>query len=192
MNTQQAYPLSWPAGWKRSPARLRSRFEQRSVAAAIEEVFNQLRGLGVGDYNVIISTNLVLRNDGLPRSDQRQPSDTGVAVYFQLNKKQQVLACDKWVKVEENLWAIAKHIEALRGQNRWGVGSIMQAFAGYTALPSTERKEWWEVLGVAHNATTDQIKEAFRERAKSAHPDNGGTHDQMAAINAAYKLAMGQ
>ena len=56
-----------------------------------------------------------------------------------------VLACDRWDRPEHNLRAIAKHVEAIRGQERWGVGSVAQAFRGYQALPSRATgKPWWE------------------------------------------------
>lgn len=73
--------------------------------------------------------------------------DRGAAVYFEMKGKPVSLACDKWNRVEDNIWAIAKHIEALRGQQRWGVGSIEQAFRGYTALPAigeSSASEWWK------------------------------------------------
>jgi hypothetical protein len=45
-------------------------------------LINEIRRLG-GD-NAILSTNIKLRVDGLPYSNQAQPNDTGAAVYFNL------------------------------------------------------------------------------------------------------------
>jgi hypothetical protein len=56
-------------------------------------------------------------------------------VYFKLHGKDRVLACDKWDRVADNIAAIAAHIDAIRRQDRYGVGTIDQAFAGYSALP---------------------------------------------------------
>ena len=83
-----------------------------------------------------MSSNIPRGKQGSPISNIGVLKDPGVAVYFTIKEKPVSLACDKWVHVEDNIWAIAKHIEALRGQERWGVGSIEQAFAGYTALPA--------------------------------------------------------
>jgi hypothetical protein len=114
-----------------------------------------------------------------------------VALYFALKEKPVVLACDKWRRVADNIWAIAKHIEALRGQERWGVGSIEQAFRGYMALPErSEASSWWKVLGVALNATPEQIKEAYRRKSLECHPDRGGTDQAMAEVNLAYAEAL--
>ena len=89
----------------------------------------------------------------------------------------------------DNIWAIAKHIDAMRGQLRWGVGSLDQAFMGYQALPEKLDRKWWQVLGVHPNATMQDIKAAYRELAKTAHPDQGGTHERMAELNAAIQEA---
>jgi hypothetical protein len=144
----------------------------------------------LGASKIVLSTNVELRLDGLPYSNRRAPADCGAAVYFTFKGKQVALACDKWDRVECNVWAICKHIEALRGQQRWGVGSIEQAFRGYMAIPErTSGSSWWNVLGVTINATPEQIQEAYRAKAKACHPDLGGSDSAMAAVNLAYEEA---
>jgi DnaJ-like protein len=192
MSTQQAYPLSWPGAWKRTGWRHASTFGRHSMEGCAVEIYRQLKLLKVGDYNVVISTNVKLRQDGLPYSNQGQPTDPGAAVYFKLKNRPCVLACDKWAKVEDNLWAIAKDIEAQRGRIRWGVGSVEQAFAGYTALPAPGESgcaTWYEILGVKHDATFEQAKEAFLRESKLCHPDNGGSHEAQVRLNGAWDQA---
>ena len=43
-------------------------------------------------------------------------------------------------------------------------------------------------LGVDKKATPDQIKKAFRKKAKQTHPDNGGKSDEFRAIAMAYNI----
>lgn len=145
------------------------------MAESCDYLCNELRLLGAG--NEILSTNLKLKIDGLPYANLPQPNDVGAAVYFDFKKKPVSLACDKWNRVEDNVWAIAKHIEALRGQERWGVGTMEQAFRGYMALPAigeSSASDWWKTLGVAVNATPDQVRTAYRLLVKKHHPDTGG------------------
>jgi curved DNA-binding protein CbpA len=59
---------------------------------------------------------------------------------------------------------------------------VQQAFTGFIALPSNSP---WEVLGVKEDANHDEIKTAYREKAKNTHPDQGGSNDQMAKLSAA-------
>lgn len=193
---KKSYPLTWPVGWARTKTVLCHRDDpNRSVpiGQACEELVNELRRIGAS--GIIISSNLQARLDGRPYSGQGEPKDRGIAVYFSLKNRPTVLACDKWDRVSRNLWAIAKHVDALRGQERWGVGNIEQAFAGYAQLPGqgeTSGACWWKELGVAVNATAEQIKIAYRDRAKECHPDAGGSHESMARLNEAFTFAMNQ
>lgn len=171
-----AYPLAWPPGWPRTSIPSRSTFADRSVFAAVEEVKRQLELTKC--TGLVISSNVTLG---------ATPKDKGVCVYFQLRGRPYALPCDKWDRVEDNLWAIGKHLESLRLQERWGVGSIERAFAGYLALPSSAPSaDWWTVLGVERAATLDEVATAFREKARLNHPDAGGSTEAMAAINRAY------
>ncbi len=46
----------------------------------------------------------------------------------------------------------------------------------------------YQVLGVPPNASPADIKSAYRKRSREAHPDKGGDHEDMAAINRAYDV----
>lgn len=181
------YPLSWPSNQVRIPSAKREtgRFEV-SFAVARDHLIEELRRLGATD--VILSTNVELRRDGLPYANQKEPRDPGVAVYFKLKRKPYVLACDRFMTVRDNLRAIGLHLDAMRGMKRWGVGSVEQAFTGYQALPES-RSEWWVVLGVPPDASMDVIKVAFREKAALHHPDASGSHDSMVRLNRAWEDA---
>lgn len=190
-------PLSWPAAWKRAKWRRDAPFAKRgaqgdwTVGACMIDLFRELNLMHVERHNVIVSSNVEVRLDGFPRSGKRIPDDPGVAVYFKLSFEPRVLACDKWVKPQHNLRAIVKHIEALRGIDRWGVGTIEQAFTGYAAIPETSGGAgWWEVLGVSDQAMPIEIERAFVDRAMEVHPDRGGNHDEMAALNEARRQAL--
>ncbi len=185
----QSYPLSWPVSWARTNYRRGSDFGRHSIAECVDEITRQLKLLGATD--IVISTNLRVRQDGLPYSNQAQPGDTGVAVYFKLRKADRVLACDRWIRVEDNMWSIAKHIDALRGQQRWGVGSVEQAFAGYAALPAAGQssgESWWSVLDVAATASNDDVRAAYRAKVKAVHPDMpSGSREAFDRVQAAWE-----
>jgi hypothetical protein len=186
----QKYPLCWPDSWPRAAYRISSRFEERTVNQAFEALGNELKRLGCSEWK--LSTNIPSTSSGSINSTFRQPADPGVAAYFKYNKKPVALACDKWSRLEDNIYAIAKHIEALRGQYRWGVGTLEQAFRGYMALPGvgqTSGENWWQALNVPINATPERIKEAYLALAKLHHPDTGGDRESWERINRAYQMA---
>jgi hypothetical protein len=161
--------------------------EKLTVAQALDRLQGELRRLYA--QRVIVSTNVPTRIDGLPYSNAREPEDPGVAVYFLLKNAPRVLACDRWKRVADNIAAIAGHIDALRAQERYGVGTLEQAFAGYAALPPTA-DDWAIVLGVKQTATREEIIAAHRKLATEHHPDKGGRLEDMARINAARDLAL--
>lgn len=193
-----ASPLYWPDGWERTPAadRRRSRFGGKvyahSVYGATQFTLGELKRLGVPSWNVITSTNLPLNRDGMPYSGKRVPDDPGVAVWFSLHDEERVLACDRWDKVECNLHAIGLHVEALRGQERWGVGTLEQAFRGFAALPETAGgASCWDVLGLdREQASAESIEARFRELARKRHPDMGGNAADFSALVDARKAAL--
>jgi DnaJ domain len=182
-----AYPLQFPIAQPRTKTRQRSQFKL-SFARARDELLNELDRLGA--VHITLSSNIELRRDGLPYSNRTEPTDPGIAVYFSWRKKQYCLACDKWDRTKDNIRAISLHIAALRGQERWGVGSIEQAFEGYKRLPAkTEGKKWWEELEIESNANADEIQSAYRKLAMQHHPDNGGDRSRFEQINQAYQQA---
>lgn len=178
MTEEIRYPLSWSGGWKRCPSPCDSQFRDHSIAKARDEALYQIELLN--GRTIIISSNLRLRQDGLPMSNQRNPEDRGVAVYFSLKEERIVLACDKWSSISHNLWAIGKHVKALRGQKRWGVGTMEQAFSGYRRLEFRETRSplpaiWWETLGFeSRYVSVAELKTRFRELAIKHHPDKDG------------------
>jgi hypothetical protein len=78
--TTEAYPLSWPDGWKRVPYRTRSRFKVSGFGRTRDRLLTEI--VRMGGSKVVLSTNIPLRNDGPPYANTREPSDPGVAVYF--------------------------------------------------------------------------------------------------------------
>lgn len=189
----EAYPLAWPLGWPRAARPQRASF-RASFGAARDDVFNELRLLGA--RNVVMSTNVELRRDGLPYASRPEPDDKGVAVYFILRGEEQCIPCDKWDKVADNLRAIVKTINALRGLERWGAKEMVDAaFRGFKALPAggsevEYRAPWQDVLEVNRDASREEITAAYRRLAKETHPDKGGNPDHFQLVQRAYQEAI--
>jgi hypothetical protein len=205
MSDQQRYPLAWPSGWARTSSRSHARFSKRetrhyegggsytsnrslTVGDGLNRLNGELRRLGAS--SVIISSNLRLNMDGTPTAKQAAMlADPGVAVYFKLKGKPRVLACDRWFSAAENMAAIAGHIEAIRAVDRYGVGTLEQAFAGYQALPA-HAASWFTVLEFSEPPKAwDVIESRYKSLARVHHPDRGGNAETMAKINAAYDTA---
>jgi hypothetical protein len=200
-----AYPLQWPEGWPRtkSYARAHGKFSIRrgsnsmaqdlSVFDGVERVLLELSRFGIGRDDIVISTNIKTRLDGLPRSDQRAPDDPGVAVYWETRAgNRKVMAVDRYFKVADNLAAVAATLDAMRAIERHGGAQILdRAFTGFTALPSPAVAcTWREIIGVpASIRDMPSVRIAYRRRASELHPDKGGSHAAMTELNLALQAA---
>lgn len=203
------YPLQWPVGWKRTTPGYRqsARFGKSrgyntrgkvelSVYDGVHRVLQELERMGVSDADIVVSTNVETRLDGLPRSDRAAPGDPGVAVYWRTNGANKVMAIDIYDRVADNLAAVAATLDAMRAIERHGGAAILdRAFTGFTALPAPVvagmAREWWDVLQVSRDAPREEIKSAYRRLSSQHHPDKGGNAAKMAEINAAFDRAKG-
>lgn len=192
----QAYPLAWPQGRPRRPPRQRRRGQfttagsRVSVAGALKRLAGELDRLGA--HLPVISSNVALRLDGLPRSGQSEPEDPGVCVYFQLAGKPHAMPCDTYERVADNIAAVAEHIKATRAIDRYGVATVAEMFSGFQALPAPgAARPWREVMGFPPEATVtlDMVEARYRRLATMRHPDGGGSDAAMAELNAARDQA---
>ena len=200
-----AYPLQWPEGWPRTGGAYRqsARFSKKAygnrspdsltIADGVERVLRELERMGYGRNDIVISTNVELRLDGLPRSDRSNPDDPGVAVYWRTRKGvNKVMAIDQYTRAADNLASVAATLDAMRAIERHGGAQILdRAFTGFTALPAPNgARSWRDVMTFgASTPTADQLRQRFRELASDRHPDKGGTHDAMVELNAAFEQA---
>lgn len=209
------YPLAWPTGWKRTPQHNRSsanfaRKERQysaelqkevrghrslTVNEATQRVLKALQVFGVLEGDAIISTNLTLRLDGLPKSNQPEPVDPGAAVYWERpnDKSTKCMAIDRYDRVADNIAAIAATLDAMRAIERHGGGLILdRAFMGFEALPAPGQsvaRGWMQVLEASPTDTLEQVKDKYRKLSSLRHPDKGGSHDAMSELNWAWAQA---
>jgi hypothetical protein len=180
--TEEAYPLSWPAGWPRHRGTRDSDRRFSGPTYRWDRVYHgltdELRRIGAS--RIVVSTNQPVRADGLPYAQQRAIHDPGVAVYFMRGKKALVMAQDRFDTVIGNMRSLAMAIEGLRQMERHGGATMMErAFDGFAALPAPD--DCWKILQIAalrkdrQGVVTNReiIMQAFRSRASESHPDTG-------------------
>jgi hypothetical protein len=189
LTTIEAYPLCWPAGRPRTPSYRRetARFKT-SFAAARDELRREVDRLG--GRNLIVSTNIPLRNDGLPYASYKKLDDEGVAIYFTYKTKPMSFACDRWNRVEHNMQAICKTIDALRGIARWGSGDMLEAaFTGFAQLPPPIAGEepWYVVLNVDPDSEYEDVRKAYQWERSDNHPDKGGDAAKFDRVQRAWE-----
>jgi hypothetical protein len=193
--SEEAYPLQWQEGWPRTPEwkreadiRFRGHVYGLAPGRVRDQLVSELERLGA--KNVVISTNVALRQDGLPYANQKAVSDPGVAVYFTLNKRSLAMARDRFKTVVGNMRSLTLAVEAMRQLERHGGSTMVErAFSGFVALaPPSWKKPWREVFGVKPDWRGD-ITALYREKARNRHPDAGGSDSLMAELNVAFEEA---
>lgn len=174
----QAYPLAWPMGFPRAKSRASGNFRS-TLPQALDNVDDELRRLGNDSgrkiTDLVISSNFSLTS--------RSPADPGVAVYFRWDGIDVCFPVDLYTKIESNLQAVARIVEAHRTILRHGGMNVMRAsFRGYASLPPPKGPDgqlaapWRQVLfgDAGAQATLADVDRRYRELVKDAHPDRGG------------------
>ena len=185
------FPLTWPDKG-RAAKRIKSSFFGTTLPKSLREIKEKMRRWRAHRFRVSM----------FPAYRRAWHDDPGVALWWEMPVKKtpaaepelRVIACDRYLAQECNAHAIALTLEALRAVERWGAYSLEQAVEGARpALPPPPGQEparpWWEVLGVGPTWPFDAIEMAYRMKAEKAHPDRGGSVEDMAALNEAIASA---
>lgn len=202
----EAYPLHWPEGWPRTAPGRRThnwQLKRATFDSARRDLYNELRLLKAN--GIVLSTSIPLRIDGGHYATQRPvDGDPGIAVYFTLRVKQMAMARDCYDNTAQNLRSLGMAVEHLRGLERHGGAQMLErAFAGFAQLPPPGGSAdvgmvyWRRELGLTEIATSGLARSDLlvlaearhREKAKLAHPDQGGDAIQMIRLNMAIKQA---
>lgn len=189
----KAFPLRWPPNWKRTPKdRRTSNYSWKGTPDKYRrELLDEIRRLN--GREVIVSTNVELRQDGSFYASAPIPGDPGVAVYFVRGEKKLCFACDKYSRVEWNAHAIGLTIAAMRQIERCGASDMLdRAFTGFAALPqNASTRPWREVLayGPGDNPNIENVNQRHRQFAQMAHKEMGGSEARMQELNVARDQA---
>lgn len=192
MNKIEAFPLSWPLGYKRTDNGVRKSSPFRQTPEKAQKYLNEeLKKLGAD--NIIVSTNIPVRKDGYFYTDMAlsKISDPGIAVYFRYKKSDVCMCADQYETVTDNIYAVGKSVNAIRNMERWGVSEFMErTFSGFKALPEKSSFNPWEILGIISTKNIELIKMQYKQKARILHPDFGGTNEKFHELQKAYEQAI--
>lgn len=197
---KKGFPLQWPDNIPRTSKSIRAPFKVSSIDAPRKGILKEIRLLN--GKQPVITTNIPLRSDGqLYATGKPAGGEMAVAVYFTWQGTEYVIACDNYDRIEDNLRAAEKIIEAIRGIERWGnKGIVEQAFEGFKSKQLSQgsgitktnlNTGWWIILQVDKSASKDVIIAAYRSLVKKYHPDNlvTGNKDKFIQVQTAFQEA---
>lgn len=187
--------IDWPPAFERTPAADRERTSKFSVTfhEAVKSIETQLGRLGVDDWR--LSTAAPHRKkDGMPYANAN-PDDPSVVVRWTMDGEQYAVACDRYTDWRDNARAVALYIEEKRKMSDRPVTTGQSEFAT-ARLPSGDdtaeaaAPPAHEVLGVDSDADEREVRDAYRERLKEAHPDHGGSPAEFTQVKDAKEAML--
>jgi hypothetical protein len=203
--------VEWPDGFERTATAQREpyphgfRVDRR---AAFENILEELKKLGAEEVRIDSGATQKTMNPNL-LSQESDPDDPSVVVYFSKDGQDFAVPCDMWDNVRDNAQAIAKYLDAKRALDRYGVKTVESEFTTQKLPPGEEHdpgggddaddgdseefadKPPHKVLGVASDADADEIKAAARALKKEYHPDTGGDIETFNQVLEAEETLLG-
>lgn len=114
------------------------------------------------------------------------PNQKAVTLRYVLRGKEIVLSMDKQYRAQDNLRVILFTIHSLRMNEVRGMDEIFESAYLQLGAPILE-KDPYDVLGLPRGTAVAVCEAQFKELAKKAHPDYGGTTEKFQELNKAIE-----
>jgi hypothetical protein len=191
--TNRMSGIDWPTGWERTaPAERKrtSRFDT-GLRPSIDDLVDELERIGVDDWRLSTDAEHQKQNPRYPYANAR-PDDPGAVIRWTMDGEQYAAACDAYTSLADNVRSLYYYLKEKRKMEQRPVTTGESEFAN-ARLPGPEdmddtvvaERPAHRVLGVDPDADEEKIVEAYRSRVKEAHPDNGGTTEEVRRVREA-------
>lgn len=188
MNIYHENQVPWPVGKAITPSHERKSGQfSVTLASAAERIEKQVGAFTKSGKPwrtsalwIYAEAKLGGRNRFL--ANQPRSFDPRVVVSFDIDGKPYAISADRLDAPEQNLAAIAAYIEAMRSQERYGIFTVEELLQSFSALPPPS-SGLVTISPFAGLTTADAISALYRDLAKAAHPDMGGSDAAMALLN---------
>ncbi|MDZ5812393.1 J domain-containing protein [Halorubrum sp. AD140] len=194
--------LDWPTGWDRTPAgdRTKNRSFEATLGATTQDLATEMDRMGVDGWRASIG-NSHTKSNGLPLANAN-PDDPGFVLRWRENDQEYAVACDAYSRLRDNVRTVYKWIHETRMRGNRPVRTGDSEFAAARLPPgdgdenavvvgSVSNKPAHEVLGVDVYASSDEVLDAYYERVKEAHPDHGGSEEELLRVRDAKEEMLG-
>lgn len=191
--------LDWPGDWPRTTPqeREKNRDFKASIATTTTELKKEMKRMGVDEWRASTgSGGSYTKSNGLPKYDAN-PDDPGFVLRWTDDGEQFAVACDDYSRLRDNLRSVYLWVHETRMRSQRPVTTADAEFAA-ARLPSGDGKDAvaatappHEVLEVDPDAGEEIVQAAFRQKAKSAHPDQGGDPAEWQRLTDAKEAMLG-
>lgn len=193
-------PLRWPSTRPATPAPRQRADHGFSANMSLDESIKFLQDeiVQLNPRAASLSTDI----ENITNLRARRPigARTGACLEIKLHNDRYTLACDRWQKLEHNIYALHLALRQLKNIERWGLAdleTLLCAFApnaGQAAaahIPSVSAGDepsipgWMRTLGLGPTATLDDATAVYHRRARAS----SGNDSKLIALNAAMAEA---
>ncbi|MEQ1789702.1 MAG: hypothetical protein ABL857_04585 [Rickettsiales bacterium] len=169
-------PLSWP-----DSIPVTSLMQQRndsgfspdmSLTDAVNFLKEEIDIAGIGQAVLYID----VEQPQVERLRKKVGSRTGACLHIKHREIGYIITCDRWQKLEHNIYAMHLAIRQWYNMERWGIGSLSSLMAGFEvdrapdlSNEGGEREniiECLESFGLSSKATLEDVTAIYHRRAK--------------------------
>ena len=190
--------LDWPPQFDRTypAAREPNNHYGKTLRESIDDLEKELERLGVDDWHLSTAALHQTQNPKYPYADAN-PDDPGAVVRWTMDGEQYAVACDAYSRLRDNVRTLYLYIHEKRMMEQRPVKTGRSEFIN-ARLPSGDESALvaeespHEVLGVSPDADSEEVREAFRRRVQTAHPDHGGTEAEFRRVREAREAMLNE
>jgi len=184
--------IDWPDEFERTDPSDREPYSggfRVTRSTAFGNVLDELRTWdGVTDVQLDSGAEHQKRNPNKPYANASY-DDPGVVVRFTKDGEQMAAACDRWDNPRDNGQDLYHYLHETRMQEQRGTVTGQSEY-DKLRLPSGDEAvaadpPAHKVLGVSPDATEAEITDAYRERVKETHSDQGGDTESFKRVQRA-------
>lgn len=197
MSSQHDTNIDWPNRFERTPPNERTRSSKFSakLGRTTDQIEAELDRMDVDYWRASIGNSHTLANS-LPRHNAN-PDDPGFVLRWQDGGTDYAVACDQYARLRDNVRAVYLWLNETRMRAQRPVETGQDSFAA-AALPAGDEDAHavepaeppHEVLDLRPDAPDSVVKSAARAHKKDAHPDNGGSMEELQRIEDAEEAML--
>lgn len=175
-------PLSWPESIP-----VTTLVQQRSdngfspdmpLTDAINFLKEEIESAGIGQ--AVLYTDI--DQPHVERLRKKVGGRTGACLHLKHRGRGYIITCDRWQKLEHNIYAMHLALRQWCNMERWGIGSLNMLMVGFevdrtpdsteSSVTSGDVMDCLEEFGLASNATLEDATAIYHRRAKTLNNDN--------------------
>ncbi|MEK6746778.1 MAG: hypothetical protein AABY33_07085 [Pseudomonadota bacterium] len=175
-------PLSWPESIPVT-AKMQQRSDNgfsadMSLTDAINFLKEEIEATGINHAVLYLD----VEQPQVERLRKKIGSRTGACLHLKYRDKGYIITCDRWQKMEHNIYAMHLAVRQWLNMQRWGIGWLSMLMAGFeieagydindAPTEGLDIAECLKSFGLGSTATLDDATAIYHRRAKTLAHDN--------------------